>query len=66
MVYVYQITSVRYPLFKKTYFSILGNLSSGNREVVFIGHRRGLTETVGHTGHVLALAISTDDKYLVY
>ncbi len=39
---------------------------TGQKEVIIPGCRRGLMGgAIGHTGHVLALAISSDGQYLV-
>ena len=43
----------------------IGNIESGNKEAIFPGHRKGIDGVVGHSGHVLALAITSDGKYLV-
>ena len=42
-----------------------GDLKMGKKEVVFPGHRKGVEGVVGHTGHVQALAVSYDGKFLV-
>ncbi len=43
-----------------------GNLSVGSKDIIIPGRRKGLPEgTVGHTGHVLALAVSSDGLFLV-
>ena len=42
-----------------------GYLESGQKCCVLPGHRKGLSGSVCHTGHVLALAVSSDDKFLV-
>ena len=42
-----------------------GYLESGQKCCVIPGHRKGLPGIVCHTGHVLALAVSSDDKFLV-
>lgn len=34
--------------------------------MIFSGHRKGVEGgVVGHTGHILALAVSSDGKFLV-
>ncbi len=33
--------------------------------VIFPGHRKGIEGVVGHSGHVQALAVSSDGKFLV-
>lgn len=38
---------------------------TGKKEVVFSGHRKGVEGVVGHRGHVMALAVSSDGKFLV-
>ena len=40
-------------------------VESGKKVVIFPGHRKGVEGVVGHQGHVLALAVSSDGKYLV-
>ena len=48
------------------YVYLIGNIVTGQKEVVIPGCRRGLMDgAIGHTGHVLALAISSDGQYLV-
>ena len=42
-----------------------GNAVTGKKEVVFSGHRKGVEGVVGHRGHVMALAVSFDGKFLV-
>ena len=42
-----------------------GNAATGKKEVVFSGHRKGVEGVVGHKGHVMALAVSSDGKFLV-
>ena len=42
-----------------------GYLESGQKCCVLPGHRKGLPGIVCHTGHVLALAVSSDDMFLV-
>lgn len=50
---------------------IAGDVDSGKKVVVFPGRRGGgkgekeSGKTVGHTGHILALAVSSDGKFLV-
>ncbi|XP_064399490.1 U3 small nucleolar RNA-interacting protein 2-like isoform X2 [Halichondria panicea] len=39
-------------------------VETGVKEVIFSGHRKGVEGVVGHTGHVLALAVSSDGKFL--
>lgn len=48
-----------------TNINSVGNFESGKKEVIFSGHRRGIGGVVGHTGHILALAVSSDGKFLV-
>ena len=43
----------------------VGSVGSGVKEVVLTGRRGGLEGVVGHRGHVLALAVSSDSKFLV-
>ena len=43
----------------------VGDASTGEKEVILVGHRKGVEGVVGHTGHVLALAISSDGKFVV-
>ena len=33
--------------------------------MVFSGHRKGVEGVVGHRGHMMALAVSSDGKFLV-
>ena len=42
-----------------------GNVVTGKKEVVFSGHRKGIEGVVGHKGHVMDLAVSSDGKFLV-
>ena len=42
-----------------------GSVATGKKEVVFSGHRKGVEGVVGHRGHVMALAVSSDGKFLV-
>ena len=42
-----------------------GDFISGKKEVIFPGRRGGIKGIVGHSGHVLALAVSSDGKFLV-
>lgn len=42
-----------------------GNVETGKKEVVFSGHRKGVEGVVGHRGHVMALAVSSDGKFMV-
>ena len=42
-----------------------GNIETGRKEVIFSGHRKGIEGVVGHKGHVMALAVSSDGKFLV-
>ena len=48
-----------------TVSDLIGNLESGKKDVIFPGHRKGIVGVVGHTGHVQALAVSSDGKFLV-
>ena len=44
-----------------------GDVQSGTKEVVFPGGRKGVAGgVVGHRGQVLALAVSSDGKFLVH
>ena len=43
----------------------LGCLETCQKCCVLPGHRKGVAGSVCHTGHVLALAVSSDDKFLV-
>ena len=43
----------------------VGDASTGEKEVILVGHRKGVEGVVGHTGHVLALAVSSDGKFVV-
>ena len=58
------IQSLLGPIRVPSYFCV-GSLESGKKEVIFSGHRHGIEGVVGHTGHVLALAVTSDGKYLV-
>ena len=42
-----------------------GSVETGRKEVVFSGHRKGVEGVIGHKGHVMALAVSSDGKFLV-
>ena len=42
-----------------------GNVETGRKEVVFSGHRKGVEGVVGHRGHVMSLAVSSDGQFLV-
>lgn len=42
-----------------------GLLETGVKEVILSGHRKGVEGVIGHTGHILALAVSSDGKFLV-
>lgn len=42
-----------------------GNVYTGVKEVIITGQSKGTMDHIGHTGHVLALAVTTDGKYLV-
>lgn len=42
-----------------------GNVETGKKEVVFSGHRKGIEGVVGHKGHVMDVAISSDGNFLV-
>ena len=42
-----------------------GNVETGKKEVVFSGHRKGIEGVVGHKGHVMDVAVSSDGKFLV-
>ena len=49
-----------------TFFSCdEGNARTGEKEAILVGHRKGVEGVVGHTGHILALAISSDGKFVV-
>lgn len=43
----------------------IGNVETGKKEVVFSGHRKGMEGVVGHKGHVMDVAVSSDGKFLV-
>lgn len=43
-----------------------GDIETGKTQVVFVGHHKGVPGGVaGHTGQVLAVAVSSDGKYVV-
>ena len=44
---------------------LLGCLETCQKCCVLPGHRKGVAGSVCHTGHVLALAVSSDNKFLV-
>lgn len=46
-------------------FFCAGNVETGKKEVVFSGHRKGIEGVVGHKGHVMGVAVSSDGKFLV-
>ena len=39
---------------------------TGKKEVILTGQRKGSSDVVGHSGPVMALAVSSDGKYMVY
>ena len=55
-------TCTQYPPYPHAH---TGLVETGVKEVIFSGHRKGVEGVVGHTGHVLALAVSSDGKFLV-
>lgn len=61
------IASLEYTLPIECHLPLLpaGDASTGGKEVILVGHRRGVEGVVGHTGHVLALAVSFDGKFVV-
>ena len=42
-----------------------GNIETGQREGKILGCRKASEGEKGHTGHVLCLAVTSDNKYLV-
>lgn len=46
----------------------LGNIDNGTKEIIISAGKKNKDDqcTVGHNGHVLALAISSDGLYLVW
>ena len=42
-----------------------GNIEECRKEVIFSGRRGGMEGVVGHTNHVLAIAVSSDGKFMV-
>lgn len=44
----------------------VGNIVTGRKEVILSGHKKGTAGApVGHTGAVMALAVSSDGKFMV-
>ena len=52
-------------VFSFSFSHSLGDLKTGKKVVIFPGHRKGIEGVVGHTGHVQALSVSSDGKFLV-
>ena len=44
---------------------LLGDLHTGKKLCIISGHRASTDPLPGHRGHVLALAVTSDGKYLV-
>ena len=51
--------------YRLLWFSFPGSVETGRRVHKIPGGKKGDTKHVGHTSHVLCLAISSDGKYLV-